>query len=432
MNDPTQNSDQHVAAISKERLLTLVALVGLGIAVAYFYFKSDSAASDLQQQNVDLKKGLENTKAMLAELKQAELRRLEEQSVNATAVEERLADLDRAEGQVRELKDELKRWQTTEADLQTGDLGRRVASSEEVLKQYQALQGKTQPDPLLPDKFQARLDLLRKPLLEAAASPIKAYRPGPAFEHTLLQIQQDITEALVDIRTRNAQLAAVIAQAPSEPTADSQSLSEALKRLDNAWAIAQAEKITAQVQKVRDEFDEKLAAEKAGTERLRSELVLEQERRKREIEEIKERDQSQQLADYAKQLKETQQQKAAKDALERQYQHDLPEIKSLLKPFVTDGRTQPGRHTFEMTVDVGPVSFSKLQGVGALTRTVDAQRKFWSMTTANKTNDRDLGAFPPYVGSAQDWFRKQPTVGRAQELLIKYGPLMVEKGMLAP
>ena len=183
---------------------------------------------------------------------------------------------------------------------------------------------------------------------------------------------------------------------------------------------------------MREEFDQKLAAEKADTERLKKELELEKERRTREIDLLTQRQAIQGLAVKKESIEEDFASKAKREALERGFQRDLPQIKSLLKPFITDGRTQPGRYSFEMTVDVGPVSFAKLQGAGALIRTVEAQRKFWSMTTANRTNDRDLGGFPPYVGSAQDWNNKQPTVGRAQEVLIEYGQLMVEKGMLAP
>lgn len=62
----------------------------------------------------------------------------------------------------------------------------------------------------------------------------------------------------------------------------------------------------------------------------------------------------------------------------------------------------------------------------------DGQRRLYGITSANRTNDRQLGAFPQYFGGETDWREKAATVQRAQELLIKYGDLMVEKGMLAP
>ena len=192
MSEPAQNSDQHVAAISKERLLTLAVLVGLGIAVMYFYVKSNYAASDLERQNVELTKKYENEKAVSAELKHAELRRLEEETANVTAVQLRLADVDRAEAQLQELRDELQKWQTTEADLKEADLGRRVASSPDALKQYQALQTQLKPHTGLPLELSNALDGMRNILLKAKASPVKGYNPGLASKATSSKSNRDL------------------------------------------------------------------------------------------------------------------------------------------------------------------------------------------------------------------------------------------------
>ena len=74
---------------------------------------------------------------------------------------------------------------------------------------------------------------------------------------------------------------------------------------------------------------------------------------------------------------------------------------------------------------------SRLRGRGLLEPTVPSQKALHYLITANAMNDRELGGFPEYVGGAGDFEGKQVTITRAQGFLIKYGRLMIEKGMLA-
>jgi len=145
----------------------------------------------------------------------------------------------------------------------------------------------------------------------------------------------------------------------------------------------------------------------------------------RDVERLKEQ---QRLADLEAQ-KQQRQAAIAKAALEREFQRDLPQIRSLLRPLITDGLTQPGRNNFEPADKKGPVSLAKLRGTGALAPTAKARAGLYYIVGSN--NDRDLGSFPRYRGGAQDVQSRQSTMMRVQELVNKYGELMVEKGMLA-
>jgi len=54
------------------------------------------------------------------------------------------------------------------------------------------------------------------------------------------------------------------------------------------------------------------------------------------------------------------------------------------------------------------------------------------MRVATVTNDREAGGFPQYVGGDFNWQQtNKEYVKRAQELLTKYGDLLVEKGLLS-
>ena len=55
------------------------------------------------------------------------------------------------------------------------------------------------------------------------------------------------------------------------------------------------------------------------------------------------------------------------------------------------------------------------------------------MKVATYKNDRPRGRFPQHVSGESGWERTDKEyVAKAQELLTKFGKLMVEKGMLAP
>jgi hypothetical protein len=56
---------------------------------------------------------------------------------------------------------------------------------------------------------------------------------------------------------------------------------------------------------------------------------------------------------------------------------------------------------------------------------------FWNAIDKG-TNDRELGAFPAHSFSSGHRERHNETVLKVREFLIEFGPLMVDKGYLAP
>lgn len=127
---------------------------------------------------------------------------------------------------------------------------------------------------------------------------------------------------------------------------------------------------------------------------------------------------------------------AAKQKLEREFDADLNSINVYLLPFISEGRDLRGN-----AAGKGPVSFSAIKAKGALENTADGLA---SLSHAAK-NGRPLGEFPinirPFMimnNSVEGNFYNtskyrsiEKYLEKAQSLLNKYGPLMVEKGMLA-
>ncbi len=110
--------------------------------------------------------------------------------------------------------------------------------------------------------------------------------------------------------------------------------------------------------------------------------------------------------------------------LEREMQRDMNEIKGLLMAY-----TSPG-FTYRPDDTKGPVSYSLIRSSGGLEPTRKGLGSLFFIATGN--SDRDRGGLPAGVGGHISSETSTAPIERAQELLIKYGELMVRKGMLAP
>jgi hypothetical protein len=129
--------------------------------------------------------------------------------------------------------------------------------------------------------------------------------------------------------------------------------------------------------------------------------------------------------------------KAAKERLEADFRREQFEINSALYPFLdSNGESQPTLGTRDDPRSwhvpgrgLGPTSFSRLNASGALEDSADGNKKLYFLG-GDFNNLRRKGGFPSYVATGLNDPGVLGRVKRARELLIKYGELMVEKGML--
>jgi hypothetical protein len=266
---------------------------------------------------------------------------------------------------------------------------------------------------------------------KAEKEDLVSFDPGPTFTAELDAIKADAEPALEIYEEHNDRLETILATIPEKAPEDAATLEVALEERKEERFQEQNRLTTEEVEKVHEENAKKLAAEEARAERRRGDLELEKLQKKKEIEELKEKAKIAGLEKDYGELKDAIEEALRRKELERDFENALPQIRSLLHPFITDGRTQPEQGLFRQTTSVGPVSLGALRSEGVLEPTIEHQRRLWGMTASGR-NDREMGGFPSYIGNNMDWNAKQPTVQKAQELLIKYGDLMVEKEMLAP
>lgn len=131
------------------------------------------------------------------------------------------------------------------------------------------------------------------------------------------------------------------------------------------------------------------------------------------------------------QLKAKNEQLAAekKRMLEIEFVLDRPDVDRLLTAFTTPGQTYCDADGKSKSTELRPVSLAFLKKRRYLEPTRSALDAL--LYRASYTG-RPRGQFPPSFGG-QEWMDTGlEDVKRAQQLLIKYGDLMVEKGLLSP
>ena len=141
-----------------------------------------------------------------------------------------------------------------------------------------------------------------------------------------------------------------------------------------------------------------------------------------------------QIADAAADRKEDR----AKALRAAAMQKDLPEIRLILKPFITPGYYQPNSTSNPndsiRTVEAKPISLSRLTRLGVLERTETGLERLHQTGGSDvHGNKRPLGVFPkhvePYSYASE---HVHESVKKAQLLLLTHGKAMVEAGLLSP
>ncbi len=111
---------------------------------------------------------------------------------------------------------------------------------------------------------------------------------------------------------------------------------------------------------------------------------------------------------------------------------EYPRMRKYLVGFTSDGYMQFAGGYLRTVTKKGPISYSGMIEAGILNEGTPSVGAFYGRMTANNPNDRDMGAFPPYGGGAQDFDDKFPLLLAIQTFLRAFGPVMVERGLLAP
>jgi hypothetical protein len=434
MSEPAPHDHaSDTSRMSPTRLLTALGFVGLVAVIGGLLWKLNAAAPAVQTENVELKQQLANMQEMLADLKRAEQLRQEEEQVRRSDLQATAAIAEDADGAVTAFEGAAAAWGATTRGLLTTDAGRPLAADAEALGQFRTLWAQPRPDADEPATLRRRLDPLKAVLDKALAESDTSYAPSEDVLTRLKAIEGEARRGAEAYDDLNRRLAALVSATPEAGAGEgAPTLQVALDAFEQRLTAEETAAIAAAVERERKDRAEKLAREKAESERQITAAQVEAEEIRREAEMKRLADEKGEALALAKAEEEVRKVARERADLERRYQAALPEIQSLLSPFITEGFTQPGRYYFEQaTTKKMRVSFGKLQGSGFLEDTPQGVYKLVAAVVANKANDRPLGSFPGQVtnGFSDPWFAPAQ---RAQELLRELGPVLVEKGMLEP
>ena len=300
--------------------------------------------------------------------------------------------------EIEPLREEFDAWATLYDELLDGDRGQPIAADKDLVDRFANVDFPT-VTALDIQNWAEVLPMLLQPMQDALDQDAPSLIPLEEFTKRVDERAVQIREASEEIRKARLAVLAIEKEAQAtRVTADTPTLREALDNREIRQGSEFQAKRAEEIQKNRDVLAKKLADEDTKSEAATVAM---------EIEAIRKR-----------------------AALEARFQAAIPEIQAYLKPYTSPGYTQPQGRSMVPTQKSGPVSLSALRGTGALKVGApdeydQALQTLVSVTTTS--NDRPLMGFPDNVLPRKDL----PYLRKVQGLLDEFGPLMVEKGMLA-
>jgi len=344
----------------------------------------------------------------------------EEAAANRSAVNELQTKLDAITHLLNSNSEDLALLQVRTESLRTSEEGARIASNSKFVRQYIALHEKisdmTSSPPVVDDFVKDMKAFLER--VEVAKDT--SYFPQQFVVDRAIGFSKSLKEKATELRKFDNAVNELIAQ-----TSDLQ----AGPLLETA--------IKSQLVKMKRELAETLADAREDARKVKNIELAQAEKEKVEAEADFEKAKIVAGTFKARKMRDDLLAKAAKKKLEQEFNRDLNDVNAYLLPFISSGRNLRGN-----AAGKGPASFSAIKLKGALENTADGLA---SLSVAAK-NGRPLGGFPE-INIMAHMITNNSTPGsyhntpkyrgieayleKAQSLLKKYGPLMVEKGLLA-
>ncbi|MDZ4686584.1 MAG: hypothetical protein SH850_16055 [Planctomycetaceae bacterium] len=294
-----------------------------------------------------------------------------------------------------------------------------------MVNQFAALTGRSRPDNDQIDLWRSTLNGLAKTCDEAIQDEHLLVDPSEKTQERAQAIQAAVAEALTTARDDLAFLNAVARRAAAnQPGA--LTLAEAVATRDERRQSQRAAELAEERAEIQREADAQKKAMDLTAERKRRDEELEQQRIADELKAIEARTKTER---EQKLLRETQEKLAAERAYQeklKKFDKALPEIKSLLSPMISQGSMQIGGAGWTPG-EKGPVSLAALQKNRILDLGENGVYYVSGLFCGPSCrNDRPRGGFP------ETFTTNEAKIRRAQELLVEFGDILVEKGLLRP
>jgi hypothetical protein len=423
--------DDFLRSITAKRLLSVGLLASVGLWIGYhFAFTSRAGQREVEAGGTRVSHGL--PEASLAESTSVAVRgatsvsdtgeELEVQVRRARNIALRQT-VDQAASSFQAWEKAASDWNRMKTELLDGDRGRSIATNQDGLPMVLELirLAGVRSDEL--ETYRVQLDEV-----SAAIEDRLTHNPGAEVTESTRQMLETLKE---EVSQKGQELARVVnglqrhAQAARGVAPGERTLRQAM---DEQGLMEQQQMLALELA-AREQARQETAARFLAVERQRqeAEAELRQSELNAEIERLKAERETTELT--AARERAEHEAMAAREKLEAEFTRDRAEINKLLSPFVTPApyRINPPFGYYPSGQNTGE-SLSAIAKCGALEESEDGLD---AMSRLGENCPRPLGTFPIYVQS--EW-RRNPRVKakleRAQELLRKYGELLVEKGIL--
>ena len=323
-----------------------------------------------------------------------------------------------------------------------GAVGKRIVASPAHVDLVADLLGRDRPSDEQLLKWELQLEELAAPVEAVMEDSTANPDISPEHQQLLGDLGQQLAASLAEFERQQLLLDAIVRETAQVPPAGV-TLETMLEERRGAAERAFAQQRLAAKEKARlkaqQEQVERLAAIEreivdAETKRKEDALLAEKQRIEQQGQSEREKSaeearllQAQQEAEVAATRDQANAlaAKAKRAQLERDFERELPRIRTHLEAFLADG------FVHRQDKKKGPASLSFLESAGALKEDLNGITSLLFLGAAN--NDRPRGALPYYIGGNLTYSKinLQP-VEQAQEYLRKYGEIMVDRKLLAP
>lgn len=330
-----------------------------------------------------------------------------------------------------ELMRQTRSWQSELTPLLQDDRGRRLASDPDAVLRFLVVSKEEHPTVADIAAWTQEFNEASRPIREAVAKEQREIQTTPDDRAYFEAILTRVESASLKLTRSQEVLRLLLVETSEQPVAT--------RTLEQALAVAEQEALNRFVEEANQERMAKLKAavdeqskalQEAEEIRIAAETEMRVAEKKAQAQGI--RTETQRLDNEIDEAAAA----AARRKLEAEFARDQPEIQSLLAPFLAESVTHPNLgnpndpHTWIIRAgDLIPVSFGRLQSSGSLADTHEGRHRLYYFA-GSADSIRPKQGFPAYSRTGLNNPAIVDRISRAQALLTKYGPLMVEKGML--
>ncbi len=328
---------------------------------------------------------------------------------------------------------EIAAFDATVQPLLAGDDGKKVAGDPIQLARFRAVYEKDRPGKDVAERMRRAATDLIAPVRASQTIAKDASNPSDQVSGELDRLATQLAGLKRVWEQDRRTVDAIVSDSKrGKQPAAAQTLDQAVRADAEAEALALATATEKERAKVRAEMKEKQVREAGELERKIEEAKIEKLRSTKLAEADRIQTDAGITAQKGKDVVADEKAKVERERLRKKAQ--TPEVKQALAPLLTPGYHQPFRYKagalgIERTAKKQPVSFSRLQEVGALEQTIQGLGELADITGSRDDDVRPRLKLPDYT---THWSTsQQEKIQKVQDLLIELGPVLVEEGLLS-